>query len=49
MDSYHVFMPYAYGWVRSECNCSDNLGADGVSLPICIGDWEYSYSPGGAS
>ena len=49
IHSYHVIMPYAYGWVRSECNCSMNLGADGVSLPMCIDGHEYSYSLGGAS
>ena len=49
MNSYHVIMPYAYGWVRSECNCSGNFGADVVSPPTCVGNCEYSYSPGGAS
>ena len=47
MNSYHVIIPYAYGWVKSECNCSGNHGADGPALPVLIGNWEYSYSPGG--
>ena len=49
MNSYHVITSYAYGWVRSECNCSGNLRADSLSLPMLIGNREYAYSPGGAS
>ena len=49
MNSYHVTIPYAYGWVRSKCNCSGNCGADGLARPILLSDCEYSYSPGGAS
>ena len=49
MNSYHVTIPYAYGWVRSECNCSGNCGADSLVPPVLLGNCEYSYSLGGAS
>ena len=48
-NSCHVTIPCAYEWVRSECECSGNHGAEGVALLVLVDYCEYSYSPGGAS
>ena len=47
--SCHVTIPCTYEWVRSECKCSGNCGAEGVVLLIPVDCCEYSYSPSAAS
>ena len=49
INSYRITIPCTYGWVRSECKCSGDRGADGLAPPILVDGCEYSYSPGGAS
>ena len=36
INSCHVTIPCTYGWVRSECKCSGNHGADGLAPPILV-------------
>ena len=42
-NSCHVTIPYTYEWVRSECKCSGNCGAEGVVLLILVGCWQHRW------